>query len=94
LFDPDVPLIQHADTSAGEEELLKRLFTVEAARKLMAHLEPDYQTFSLPEPAWVAEATGELYDTYDTGCGGEAYGLDDAAREKDRKKFKDSSFTS
>jgi len=32
-----------------------------------------------------------LMTSYDTGCGGEAYGLDDAAREKDRKKFKDSS---
>jgi len=61
-------------SNAGEDELLKRLFTKEAARKLIAHLQEEYRTFNLSEPAWVAEATGELYNAYDTGCDGEVYG--------------------
>ena len=47
----------------AEEDVLKKLFTPEAARSLIAHLHADYETFNFPhEPSWVAEATGEWFD--------------------------------
>merc|ERR1719330_12117 len=46
----------------NEEEILKRLFTPDAARALIKRLHIDYDTFGFPEePEWVATATGEWY---------------------------------
>jgi hypothetical protein len=50
-----------AETDMGEEEVLKRLFTKDAAMKLIKHFKQDYDTFNLPVPGWVDDATGELY---------------------------------
>jgi len=51
-----------SDTDAQEIAELQRLFTPEAARKLIQHLRQDYETFNYPkEPAWLEGATGELY---------------------------------
>jgi len=64
-----------------EQELLKRMFTKAAARRLMEHLREDYRTFNWTEPTWVAEATGELYETL-PNC----YG--DIVTEKKNGKYK------
>jgi len=54
---------------AAEEDVLKKLFTPEAARALIAHLGQDYETFNFDrEPAWIAEATGEWYDYVSDTC--------------------------
>lgn len=58
LFTPSPP-----GANKAEEDVLKKLFTPEAARSLIAHLHADYETFNFPsEPSWVAEATGEWFD--------------------------------
>ena len=48
-----------------EEDVLKKLFTKEAARKLMDKFRSDYNTFQLPEPEWIEDATGEWMDSLD-----------------------------
>jgi len=53
----------HTNTDAEENAMLQRLFTPDAARKLIALLHMDYETFNFPkEPAWVPQATGSLYN--------------------------------
>lgn len=47
----------------SENELMKKIFTPQAARDLIEFYKIDYTTFKLPEPVWLIEgATGELYD--------------------------------
>eukprot|EP00450_Noctiluca_scintillans_P038512 CAMPEP_0194480528 /NCGR_PEP_ID=MMETSP0253-20130528/3294_1 /TAXON_ID=2966 /ORGANISM="Noctiluca scintillans" /LENGTH=319 /DNA_ID=CAMNT_0039319921 /DNA_START=287 /DNA_END=1243 /DNA_ORIENTATION=- len=55
-------------SSTAEEDMLKRMFTRKAARALMSHLRVDYDHFHLPEPAWISEATGELYSKVAPNC--------------------------
>lgn len=53
----------------AEEDLLKKFFTASAARRVIRHLRQDYETFNLPpEPKWVAEASGSLYDHVPGSC--------------------------
>mmetsp|Transcript_78519 Transcript_78519/g.139249 ORF Transcript_78519/g.139249 Transcript_78519/m.139249 type:complete len:391 (+) Transcript_78519:76-1248(+) len=42
--------------------VLQKLFTPEAARRLIDHMKLDYELFGFPTPSWVAGATGEWYD--------------------------------
>lgn len=52
-----------------EEQVLKRLFTPEAARRLIRHFHQDYEVFGFQEePEWVKHATGEWYQTLPDGC--------------------------
>jgi len=51
-----------ATTSSAETDLLKKIFTPEAAYKLAMHLQQDYETFNLLRPDWISQATGELFD--------------------------------
>jgi len=61
-------------TAWNEEAVLKRLFTKNAAKKLIKHFQRDYEIFNLnPEPAWVEEATGEWYDAKPDGCSRDFY---------------------
>ena len=48
-----------------ESDVLKRLFTKEAAQELMEKFRRDYDVFQLPEPEWVELATGEWMDSLD-----------------------------
>eukprot|EP00811_Abedinium_folium_P002257 NODE_12068_length_1247_cov_12.805357.p1 GENE.NODE_12068_length_1247_cov_12.805357~~NODE_12068_length_1247_cov_12.805357.p1 ORF type:complete len:363 (-),score=17.56 NODE_12068_length_1247_cov_12.805357:62-1150(-) len=52
------------ESSASEEDRLKKVFTPEAARRVMKHYQPDYKLFHIPEPSWVDSATGELYEKH------------------------------
>lgn len=52
----------HFEDKASEGEMMKKLFTPEAARNVIKAYKVDYITFQLPEPEWVPEATGELFD--------------------------------
>lgn len=45
-----------------EEHVLMKLFTKDAATKLIEKYADDYNTFGLPRPDWVESATGEWYD--------------------------------
>lgn len=59
---PHCPTCAATSMSASEEDILKRLFTPDAARALIKRLQIDYDTFGfVKEPAWVAAATGEWY---------------------------------
>lgn len=59
----DRPLDSNGLTDIAEEEVLKKLFTTDAARALISHFKQDYETFRFePEPAWVLAATGEWYE--------------------------------
>mmetsp|Transcript_17927 Transcript_17927/g.36122 ORF Transcript_17927/g.36122 Transcript_17927/m.36122 type:complete len:452 (+) Transcript_17927:182-1537(+) len=51
-----------SEQSAEEDEKLKKLYTPELARQLMEHLRVDYEVFHMPEPSWIADATGEWAD--------------------------------
>jgi len=52
-----------SQTVSREEDVLKRLFTTEAARKLIKHFAEDYTHLRFEsEPSWVADATGEWYN--------------------------------
>lgn len=51
-----------------EEEMLQRLFTKEAATKLMEWYKQDYELFNLPTPTWIEKATGEWYNEAPSGC--------------------------
>lgn len=46
-----------------EEEVLKKLFTKDAALRLMEKFRPDYELFHLPKPSWIESATGEWMDS-------------------------------
>lgn len=47
-----------------EADVLKKLFTQDAARALIQRLQIDYDTFHFStEPAWLADATGEWYES-------------------------------
>lgn len=49
-------------TDLQEVRLLQKLFTPDAARRLIQHLKQDYETFNYPQvPQWLEGATGELY---------------------------------
>lgn len=56
---------EHHQQLGDEETLLKKLYTPEAARQFMNKFRQDYDTFQLPEPPWVQEATGEWIDSLD-----------------------------
>lgn len=57
------PTDDSARTDLTEAEVLKKLFTTESARLLIGHFRKDYELFRFePEPAWVANATGEWYE--------------------------------
>lgn len=48
--------------TSEEEAVLQKLYTQEAARAMIHHMQEDYQTFGFPaEPAWVAHASGEWF---------------------------------
>lgn len=49
----------------SEIDVLKKLFMPDAARELMTKLHQDYETFHLPEPTWIDQATGEWMDATD-----------------------------
>jgi hypothetical protein len=49
----------------SETEVLKNLYTPELARAVIKKMQQDYETFQLPEPEWVASATGEWMDSLD-----------------------------
>lgn len=49
----------------SEDEVLRKLFTPELARQFMTKFQQDYDTFQLPEPDWVKDATGEWLDSLD-----------------------------
>lgn len=49
----------------SEEDVLRKLFTPETARQLMKKFQQDYDTFQLPEPDWIDQATGEWMDSLD-----------------------------
>lgn len=52
-----------------EEQVLKRLFTPGAARRLIQHFHQDYKVFGFQEePEWVQHATGEWYRSLPDGC--------------------------
>lgn len=54
----------HSDTDDEEQLVLQKLFSPEGAQKLIEALANDYDTFHFPkEPAWLAGATGEWYDS-------------------------------
>lgn len=55
-------------SSISEEDMLKRMFTPEAARALVRHMRQDYNVFQLQEPAWTSAATGELYAKVAPSC--------------------------
>jgi hypothetical protein len=60
--------IVHVDPQS-EESVLKKLFTPDAARALIAHLKQDYDTFHFQrEPDWVKDATGEWYTRLPLPC--------------------------
>ena len=46
-----------------EEDVLRKLFTPETARRLMDKFRQDYDFFQLPEPDWIDQATGEWMDS-------------------------------
>lgn len=48
-----------------EEDVLKKLFTKEAALELMEKYRQDYEIFQLPVPEWIESATGEWMDSLD-----------------------------
>jgi hypothetical protein len=50
-------------TEDAEVEMLKLLLPPEVAKLLMAHFRQDYVTFNIPEPDWLSQALGILYDT-------------------------------
>lgn len=53
----------HVNDTLSEHRLLQKLFEPNAARDLIWKLRDDYVTFHFPEePAWLAGATGSLYD--------------------------------
>lgn len=56
------------ESNFTEEDMLQRLFTKDAARKLIDWYREDYELFNLPEPAWVEHATGEWYRAVPDGC--------------------------
>jgi len=57
------PNLFHSNTTADEHSMLQKLFTKEAALKLVRHYYRDYTTFHFPkEPEWISGATGELYN--------------------------------
>ena len=47
----------------SEEDVLKKLFTPRMARILVEKMQQDYDTFKLPEPTWIKDATGEWLDS-------------------------------
>lgn len=47
----------------NEEDVLKKLYTPELARQFMEKYDADYKILHMPEPAWIAEATGEWLDS-------------------------------
>lgn len=60
-------------------DLLRKFYTPMAARKVMQFFREDYDLFGLPQPAWITEADGSLYDAlpgtrngllYARQCGG------------------------
>lgn len=46
-----------------EVDVLKKLFTPKMARILVEKMQQDYDTFKLPEPSWIKDATGEWLDS-------------------------------
>lgn len=48
-----------------EEDVLRKLFTPDLARRFMKKFQQDYDIFQLPEPEWVTQATGEWLDSLD-----------------------------
>lgn len=57
------PNLFHYNTTADEHSMLQKLFTKEAALRLVRHYYSDYTTFHFPkEPEWISGATGELYN--------------------------------
>lgn len=64
----DMPTLNREPSAASctaddEEDILKLIFPPDVARRLMAHLQQDYDTFNIPEPSWIKDATGILYET-------------------------------
>mmetsp|Transcript_14562 Transcript_14562/g.26927 ORF Transcript_14562/g.26927 Transcript_14562/m.26927 type:complete len:137 (-) Transcript_14562:77-487(-) len=56
----DVPVVNRGALNTAS--VLKKLFTPDAARRLIQHMHDDYDLFGLPTPAWVEDATGEWFD--------------------------------
>mmetsp|Transcript_100866 Transcript_100866/g.193317 ORF Transcript_100866/g.193317 Transcript_100866/m.193317 type:complete len:132 (-) Transcript_100866:29-424(-) len=56
----DVPAVNRG--TLNTTNILQKLFTPDAARRLVQHMQDDYDLFALPTPAWVANATGEWFD--------------------------------
>ena len=48
-----------------EVDVLKKLFTPRMARILAEKMQQDYDTFKLPIPSWIKDATGEWLDSND-----------------------------
>ena len=47
----------------SEEDVLKKLFTPRMARILVEKMQQDFDTFNLPTPSWIKDATGEWLDS-------------------------------
>lgn len=54
----------HLGSAEEEVNMMKKLFTTRAAKVIIEAYKIDYITFNLPEPDWIFEATGELFDKY------------------------------
>lgn len=52
-------------SNEDEEAVLKKLYTKEAALRLVEEFRPDYELFHLPRPSWIESATGEWMDSVD-----------------------------
>jgi len=61
VFADDAAPINEA-VGTKEDHILMKLFTKDAATKLIEKYADDYNTFGLPRPDWVESATGEWYD--------------------------------
>merc|ERR1719482_1279864 len=60
---PSLHVNMVSSSSADAIIAMKKLFTKDAAKKLIAKYSVDYDLFGFSkEPAWVEEATGEWYD--------------------------------
>jgi len=51
-----------------EEDVLKKLYTKEAAWSIMSHMRQDYEVFHMKEPRWIQEATGEWFARVPRTC--------------------------
>lgn len=65
LLDKGLAIEADSNACAEDEEVthLELLFPQDVARRLVHHLQQDYITFNIPEPSWIDEATGVLYET-------------------------------